>query len=187
MQALDFSAGRLAQDLSRQCQRKVAMTWLSSILLTVTPWFGSPPIFESAMLSGLNKRFRLKAAVALAALYAFCVLAPHTALALANAAHCLTEPHGAAHVHQEQAATKSHVHADGMAHAHPDTGTPQKDSDADGKSHSGNCCGLFCVTALAHEPALALFVPPAALLVGLGEFYQLAGRGPDRINRPPIG
>ena len=186
MQAPDFSAGRFAQDLSRQCQRKVAMTWPSSILPIVTPWFGSPPILESAMLSGLNKRFRLKAAVALAALYAFCVLAPHTALALADAAHCLTEPHGAAHVHQQHA-TKSHVYADGVAHAHPDTGTPQKDSDADGKSHSGNCCGLFCVTAMAHEPALALFASPTTLLVGPGEFYQLAGRGPDRINRPPIG
>ena len=138
------------------------------------------------MLSGLSKRFRLKAAVALAALYSFCVLSPHTALALANAAHCLTEPHGAAHVHQEQAAAKGHVHADGVAHAHHDTGTPQKESDADGKSHSRNCCGVFCVTAMAHEPGLALFASPTALLVGPGAFYQLAGRGPDRINRPPI-
>ena len=138
------------------------------------------------MLSGLSKRFRLKAAVALAALYAFCVLAPHAALALTNAAaHCLTEPRGAAHVHQEKAPAKSHVHADGVVHSH--TGTAHDESDSDGKPHSGNCCGIFCVTALAHEPAPALSAPPAALLVGPGEFYRLAGHSPDRINRPPIG
>ena len=140
------------------------------------------------MLSGLNKRFRLKAALALAALYAFCVLAPHAALALTNAAaHCLTEPHGAAHVHQEQASAKSHVHADGVAHSHSDTGAAHEESGADGKSHGGNCCGLFCVTALAHEPAPVLFAPQAAPLVGPAAFYHLSGCGPDRINRPPIG
>ena len=139
------------------------------------------------MLSGLNKRLRLKAAVTLAALYAFCIVAPHAALALThNAAHCVTETQGAAHMHHEAKAAQ-HVHADDVAHSHPNSGAPQEHSDADGKSYGGNCCGLFCLTALAHEPASALSAPPAALLAGPGEFYRLAGRGPDRINRPPIG
>ena len=143
---------------------------------------------EGAMLSGLSKRFRLKAAIALAALYAFCVLAPHAALALTNvAAHCLTEPHGAAHVHNAPAKAAKHVHADGVEHSHDGASAPNEHSDGDGKSHSGNCCGLFCVTALSHGPAPALFAPPAAPRVGPGAFYHLAGCGPDRINRPPIG
>jgi len=145
-------------------------------------------MYFERMLRGLTKRIRFRAAIAVAALYAFCVLAPHAALALTQAAaHCLTEPHGAAHVHQEQAAATSHVHADGVAHVHSDTGTPHNHSDADGRDHGGNCCGLFCVTALTHEPTPALSEPLAASLVGLDEFDQLAGRGPDRINRPPIG
>ncbi|HKS63035.1 MAG TPA: hypothetical protein VJT13_15140 [Xanthobacteraceae bacterium] len=159
------------------------MTWPSSIFAVVKRRFD----FESAMLSGLSKRFRLKAAVALAALYAFCVLAPHAALALSNAAaHCLTEAPGAAHVHHAPAKAAQHVHADGVAHTHDDTSAPNQHPDADGKSHAGNCCGLFCVTALSHEAAPTLLAPPAAPLVRSGAFYHLAGCGPDRINRPPI-
>lgn len=143
---------------------------------------------EVAMLSALKKKFRLKAALALAALYAVCVVAPHAALALTgDAVHCLTEAHGSAHMHKDPTATKNHVHSDGVTHSHHDTGLPEVPSDTGDKSHSGNCCGLFCVTALVHEPPLVISTPPAALLVGPGEFYRLAGRGPDRINRPPIG
>ena len=135
------------------------------------------------MLTSLTRRWRFKAALALAALYAFCVIAPHAALALTEAAaHCLTEPHGASHVHQPQ--SKVHVHADGVAHTHDDAG-PQKPADA-GKDHGGACCGLFCVTALTHEPAPTLSAPLAAGLIGPGHQYELPGRGPERINRPPI-
>ena len=131
------------------------------------------------MLTSLTRRLRFKAALALAALYAFCVIAPHAALALTEAAtHCLT----ASHVHQPQ--SKVHVHADGVAHTHDDTG-PQKPADA-GKDHDGACCGLFCVTALTHEAAPTLSAPLAARLVGPGDQYELPGREPERINRPPI-
>ena len=143
----------------------------------------------SAMLFVASRSFRIKAAVAATLLYAVCILAPSAAMAFADpdaTAHCLTEP-GSAHVHQQQPATHSHETADRTAHLHSDTSTPQKHSNADGKNHGGNCCGLFCVTALPHEPALALSAPPAAALSGPGADYELAGRGPDRINRPPIG
>lgn len=143
---------------------------------------------ERTMLSALDKALRIKAAVALALVYASCILAPSAAFAVAApdaAAHCLTEPLGAAHVHREHAAPKSHVHAE-VTHTHHETRAPQKSSDADGKAHGGNCCGLFCVTALAHEPVPALSAPPAVTLLGAGHDYRLAGRGPDRINRPPI-
>jgi hypothetical protein len=136
----------------------------------------------------------LKAALLLSLLYAFCILMPNVALALSSAAaHCLTEPHGASHVHQ--AADTTHVHADGKAHTHSgsaahdhgDASAPHKHSDGDGKNHSGTCCGLFCITAIAHEPASALSAPifvSARIFPGLGD--GLSGRGPGRINRPPI-
>jgi len=142
-------------------------------------------MLRDAMLRGLTRGLRFRAALALAALYAFCVIAPHAAFALTHAvAHCLTEPHGAAHVHQPRA--KVHVHADGVAHTHGNA-APQQQSNADGKDHDGTCCGLFCVTALAHEPAPTLSAPLAARLIGPGQQYERAGRGPERINRPPIG
>jgi hypothetical protein len=141
-------------------------------------------IIKRAMLSRLSKRFRLKAALALAALYAFCILAPHVALAVTHvAAHCLTAPHGAAHVHSAKA-TK-HVHADGTAHEHHGAGAPDEHSGADGKLHA-TCCGVFCVSALAQE-APALAAPPAVRQAEPGALYLLIGHEPDRINRPPIG
>jgi hypothetical protein len=138
------------------------------------------------MLTGLSRRLRLNAAAVLAALYAVCVLAPHAALAFTHvAAHCLTEPHGAAHVHPVKAA--KHVHADDTAHEHHGAGAPHQHSDADGKAPAGNCCGLFCVSALAHEGVPAPAAPLAARLAEPGAFSDLVGHEPDRINRPPIG
>jgi len=146
------------------------------------------------MLTGLSKTKRLKAALVLSLLYAFCILMPNAALAFSNAtAHCLTEAHGAAHMHQ--AAASTHVHADGIVHTHSDkashrhgdASTPEKHSDGDGKNHSGTCCGLFCISAIAHEPPSTF---PATVLVTrvvLPLDDALAGRGPARINRPPIG
>lgn len=134
------------------------------------------------MLSGFTKRFRRKAALTLALLYGFCILAPHAAMALTNnAAHCLDD-HVAAHVHNDPAAQQPHLHADGSAHQ----GAPHQHSGGDKKSHSGSCCGLFCVTAIAQEPGLALAAPPPAVATTPSLDYILAGRGPGRINRPPI-
>ena len=155
----------------------------------------------NAMLIVAHKKFRIRAAIAVTLLYAVCILAPSAAFAFAPpgaAAHCLTEPLGAAHVPQEQAVAINdvqarggkHIHSDDVqasgGHIHSDAGMPDQHSDADGKKSHGNCCGLFCVTAMTHEAAPALAAPPAAPLIGPGQDFQLAGRGPDRINRPPI-
>jgi hypothetical protein len=136
---------------------------------------------------------RWKAALSLAWLYAVCILLPPAAFALSAAAHCLTDTHAAAHVHQAAAKIPSstHVHPDGVVHAHGEQGSHQHADgaphkhDADDKSH-GNCCGLFCVTAIAHAAPALLAAPGAAgpALPALEE--ALSGRGPDRINRPPI-
>jgi hypothetical protein len=77
------------------------------------------------MLSRLTRTFRIKAAIALAAVYAFCVLSPAAALAFVDgptAVHCLADQHGIAAPHHQDAAM--HVHADGTTHQHAN-GTAQ--------------------------------------------------------------
>jgi|RhiMethySRZTD1v2_1073278.scaffolds.fasta_scaffold26391_1 hypothetical protein len=136
------------------------------------------------MLSWLAKRFRFRAALALAALYALCVLAPHAALAFADAtaaAHCLNEGRG--HVHQPDAVV-AHVHADGATHEHGSA--PGDAANFDGKSLSTNCCGLFCLTGLANAMPPLLAAPRLARQVEPSANQGLRSRGPDRINRPPI-
>jgi hypothetical protein len=146
-----------------------------------------------AMLTRLNRRLRWRTALAFVGLYAFCILMPSAALAFANAAaHCLTETHSVAHVHQ--AAAKTHIHADGSththerntSHAHADDGAPTNPGNADEQKHEGNCCGLFCVTAISHEspPAIAAPVAASRIILALADF--LPGHDPGRINRPPI-
>jgi len=139
------------------------------------------------MLSRLTKAFRSKAAMALALLYALCVLAPPAAFAFSNnpdVAHCLTEDHVAVGIHDHGG--KDHVHADGTAHRHHHDGGPHKTSGDDGKGQAANCCGLFFTVAIPGNPGLALELLSRASVVlpTLGD--ALSGRGPDRINRPPI-
>lgn len=136
---------------------------------------------------------RSRAALAVAALYAFCVLAPHTAVALGSGGHCLTDDRAAAHVHKMKADVAPHTHADGTVHHHggtpsvhddANTADPREHSKADDKS--GKCCGLFCISAIAVEPGATLLVPRwfATELPALAE--ALTGRDPGRLNRPPI-
>jgi hypothetical protein len=143
------------------------------------------------MLTRLTRSFRVRAAIFLAVAYAFCVLAPHAALAFADAAsavHCLGD-HGPAHVHQQDG-VKPHHHADGAEHQHAshqpsDSGATPPHSDSDGKAQA-NCCGLFCLTALPCESLPTLAAPALHASIGSSSDYGLASRGPDRINRPPI-
>ena len=146
------------------------------------------------MMTALSKRLRWRAALTLAAIYAFCILAPSAALAYSQvAAHCLTEAPGAAHVHG--ASTTTHTHADGTAHEHgakaghqhSESGASHEHGKSGDKSHSKNCCGLFCISAIAHEPpsTLAIGYTPVQSFPALSD--ALVGRGPERITRPPIG
>ena len=145
------------------------------------------------MLRSLSRPFRFWAGLIVAVLYASCVLLPHAALALGNAAaHCLTDDHLTAHVHQPQA-TK-HTHADGTTHHHPhaaaddDGATPaqQTSSGGDEKNHDGTCCGLFCISAIAFDPGVILPSPSSVAAGPAGPDDALKGRPPGRLNRPPI-
>jgi hypothetical protein len=145
------------------------------------------------MLRWINKAVRCRLACASAALYALCVLVPAAALAFAGAAaHCLTEP-GLAHVHHAGVEPKSHVHHDGSAHshaapsphAHADGEAPH-DHDAAGKS-DGNCCGLFCVSAIGQRSPDFTTTRIVATHAACVLADARTGRSPDRIDRPPIG
>ena len=143
------------------------------------------------MLSVLTKTFRTRAAIFVAALYALCVLAPAVAFAFSDnpaVAHCLTEGHVGVHDHganHEHGGTL-HVHADGSAHQHHDDGAAPQPSHDDGKAAIATCCGLFSVVAIPGEPVPSFGSDSLASVVlpVLGE--ALSGRGPERINRPPI-
>ena len=133
------------------------------------------------MLSVFAKTVRVKAAIVLAALYTLCILAPSAAFAFSaspGVAHCLTEGHVGIHDHG-----KAHVHADGSAHHHDGAAPPSGDDE---KSRVASCCSLFSVVALPGEPGLSLglYNPASVVLPVLAD--ALSGRGPERINRPPI-
>lgn|SRR5262249_30913443 len=144
------------------------------------------------MLFQPGKAFRSKAAIVLAALYALCILGPSIALALSNnptIAHCLTEDHVGIHdhggkIHAHADATAHRHHDDGAAHQHHDKGAVQKHGGDEGKA--ANCCGLFSLVAMAGESSLMLGPSSSASKLLPVPPEALSGRGPERINRPPI-
>ena len=129
------------------------------------------------MLVRLTKGLRRRAATLLVVLYAVCVLAPSAAFAFADAprqAHCLTQAdHGLA---------KAHVHHDGIEHEHVQN--PQKSDDE--KDQHKNCCGLFCLTALAPAIDLAIGQSPVGSEVVAALEAAVARGAPGRLDRPPI-
>jgi hypothetical protein len=147
------------------------------------------------MFTRIGKRMRIRAALAVVFFYSFCAVAPSTAMAFSpRAAHCLTDAQGmASHVHRDAKASTVHQHADGSTHSHrgDEHAMPQNAGTQGDAGHSGNdsgtCCGLFCLTILAHDPAALVPVPPDADAAVPGLQSRLDGRAPGRINRPPIG
>jgi hypothetical protein len=129
-----------------------------------------------------TRSWRAHAARLLVALYALCVMAPALALAMGDVAnaHCLN-----AVTAQAAPAAHSHVHADGTVHSHADHGAPSHHSDG-GKAHMGSCCGLFCLAGLPTELGPVVEQTVHASTEILPREDHLIGRGPDRINRPPI-
>jgi hypothetical protein len=137
------------------------------------------------MFSLLTKQFRTNAALAVAVLYALCALAPSVALAFPGsmAAHCLGEDLAAASPHEHGVTT--HVHANGIKHHHPDAGA-HNTSGHESKGHGADCCGLFSVVAIP-PPAMLIFASTHLVPVAFQAFEEFVyGRGPERINRPPI-
>jgi hypothetical protein len=142
------------------------------------------------MLTWLTRRRRIRAAIASAAIYAACVVAPPIALAFADsavAAHCLTEDNrGLADRHaQGDAPGVVHAHDDGTMHEHSNDAAPGSDEGEQTKQ-AASCCGLFCFVAVTGDLNLGVGQPAHASSVLPVLDEHLDGRGPDRINRPPI-
>ena len=129
------------------------------------------------MLSQLAKKWRVRAAIAFAVAYAFCVVSPAIILALtqgAAATHCLSDDH-----HRVPA---SHTHD--ASHPHHDNNVAGQSSDHN-KGKSEKCCGLFCVTAGAIPFATSLADPVHTTTMNVVTDNALGGRPTDRIDRPP--
>jgi hypothetical protein len=137
------------------------------------------------MLSLLTKKFRINAAVVVAVLYALCVLAPSVALAFPDsmATHCLIDDLAGASPHEH--GVTAHVHADGIKHQHPGV-SAHKTSGDENKGHGADCCGLFSVVAIPGTVTLILGSANLTPVAFPALEESLRGRGPERINRPPI-
>ena len=153
------------------------------------------------MLVRVTRTVRRRAATIVAALYALCVLMPAAALALGSAdgpVHCFTDQQLGLHVHQSVAAhghsaahghanlqmpAGEHVHSAHAPHRHDESHPP---GTGDRSDHPATCCGLFGVTAMTVDPQLDLGAPSRHSSILPTSFEELTGRGPDRINRPPI-
>jgi hypothetical protein len=153
-------------------------------------------------MRGLTKNLRKRAAIAIAVAYAFCVMTPAAALAVIASPtvfHCIGELNAKAVPAVQQ--TAAHIYEDCNAHHHGqashDHGNPEQvgladhHSDAGGKTHGNNthggtCCGLFCVSAIAHDPGLIFGASTAASSAVAMAASGLTGRAPCPLHRPPI-
>ena len=140
---------------------------------------------ESMTLMQLRRGFRLRAASALVVLYALCLLAPAVAFAFGDgtkAAHCLTDNnHGLVASHAYDASS-----AHGHEHGHQDAAAHQHSSDGDRQqTKSGDCCGLFCLSALAPSADLSFAQSDVLASIPAVNANSILGRGPDRLYRPP--
>jgi hypothetical protein len=140
----------------------------------------------------LARRWRVAAIFASA--YLLCVLAPPIALAFAASAgalHCLTARHehrlpvaaadkaGTPHSHE------AHAHHDAAGqqdHRSHDTGAPP----AGGMDAAFDCCGYLCLSAIPAGPVQCGVPQERMLATEAHGGESIAGRSPDRIDRPPI-
>jgi len=140
------------------------------------------------MLSKITKGIRLRAALTFALVYTLCVVAPPLALAFSDgtvAAHCLTEDHGVSTEHAFDVHDRSDVHVNTVADEHADAVAPSH-NEKKHDHHSGTCCGLFCHAAAPNVQINFGSERVSGSLVLPALCEHLAGRGPDRVSRPPI-
>ena len=137
---------------------------------------------------------RFHAAIALAILYAICVVSPTLALAIgkAGALPCLAgDHHGLTLVHSEDAVHHhgspstshggGHAHHDGKARKHEQPAPLRRD----GKQADGACCAVLCITALTADLGVEIGHPIQVSMIAPPVEPVLAGRDPARIDRPP--
>jgi len=138
-------------------------------------------------MQGLTKNLRRRAAILIAVAYAFCVMTPAAALAFSNSPtlfHCLQDGDSTARAAEHVAL--AHSHGDGAVHQHAPDSAPAHHSGHDGNADAGNCCGLFCVSALTYSVSLTFGLFAAASPSMPTVANGLTGRAPAPLHRPPI-
>jgi hypothetical protein len=135
-----------------------------------------------------------RAAATFAVAYLLCMLAPPLALALADSAealHCLTARYEnrLPLVAVDKAATP-HSHE---AHSHHDTAGEQDHLNHDagaplagGMDVAADCCGYLCLSAIPVGPVPCVGPQERIFTTEARRGESIAGRDPDRIDRPPI-
>jgi hypothetical protein len=135
----------------------------------------------------LTRKLRTRTALLIALVYAFCVLAPAATLALTDSPsvfHCLPKIETSAIPAEHGSA--AHMHADNTVHEHTPSNAADHHADKNGKADAGTCCGLFCISGLAHNIVVTLGPSePASSSVQM-PVKDLTGRAPHPLHRPPI-
>lgn len=124
------------------------------------------------MLSIMRKHWHRKIGLVVAAFYLLALAAPAVAVTLSvgpSRAHCLDEI---------QFLASHHHMVDHADHHHSPPADPPRDQNQ-------NCCGLFGVTAIAPNFAIAAIPMVVANSITITRSENLFGRGFDRIDRPP--
>lgn len=138
------------------------------------------------MLVLLTRAMRKCAARLLAAFYLLCVLAPAASFAFGDgsrAAHCLTEENQ--QLQSVHVAGEKQVRADDTSHIRSD-GTVNPKHDHGKTPSDGQCCGLFCFSAL---PASGFEIAPPVFPRGSEQVTTTQGfvdHLPPRLFRPPL-
>jgi hypothetical protein len=137
------------------------------------------------MFVRLTRPARARSGWFAALLYLFCVLAPGAALALGDAASCLTIEPSAAQVH----ADSPHQHHAGHAHHDAEAGSGQHEHakhQHGGKDSPNPCCAMLCLSAIAADlPAVAKPSQPVSTCVSENS-WRPPGEAPPLLYRPPI-
>ena len=139
------------------------------------------------MFVRLTKSARLRSGWLVALLYLFCVLAPGAALALGDAASCLTiETPAVAHDHEAVLPAHAHHRPRQLTMRMMTTRPVTPDIGMATNGAPDPCCAMLCVSAIAADPpSVARPVPPISLCVS-EDFQRLPGEAPPLLYRPPI-
>lgn len=142
---------------------------------------------------------RCRAAILLSVAYALAVLAPHAALAFSNGpvtAHCLTEIANILHKHDfkdlsldagHEKLSPTQVHGDTAVHVHGEMKSAAGHFKQINHGSEKNCCGLFCISAIAWADIAPLLLPVSFAASSPTADTKLRSRSPDRLIEPPIG
>ncbi|MBX6329974.1 MAG: hypothetical protein IRY89_15510 [Pseudolabrys sp.] len=144
------------------------------------------------MLRWLSKRTKLQAVRFLTAAYALCISAPSVALTIADesvAAHCLFKDAAVApHAHARVIHATQDIHPASSLHTlHGRTEIAASIKTGDEtQATATDCCGLFFAPAIIGDGGVLSLDRRLASAAFPTLVESLIGRGPERLNRPPI-